>query len=331
MKYNKLGRTGLSVSRLCLGTGTFGQQADENESHAILDRAVSAGINYIDVADVYPPADQFRLTGRSEEIVGRWLKGKRDQIIVTTKGGAPVGPLPWDRGCSRKHLLDAIDASLRRLDTDYVDFYLLHVDDATVPLDEALEALDTIVRSGKARYIGVSNFLAYRLARAIGRAEVLRTARPVVVQPRYNLLFRQIERELLPLAQEENVAVTPYNPLAGGLLTGKHRFEEKPDTGRFSAEVGAFGAMYRDRYWHQREFSTIEKLTGLAKQNNRSLITLSVAWLLANPVVSSVILGASRVGQLDDSLAAADWDLDSALKAQLDEATVEYRWGDAAR
>src|SRR5580704_5104478 len=170
---------------------------------------------------------------------------------------------------SRKHLLDAINASLRRLNTDYVDIYQLHMDDPVTPLDETAEALDAIVRSGKAHYIGVSNFLAYRLARAIGSQDTLRLVRFVSVQPRYNLLFREIERELLPLAQEENLAVIPFNPLAGGLLSGKYQLDEKSEKGRFSAEVGQFGAAYRARYWHQREFVTIDKLREIAGEEGK--------------------------------------------------------------
>jgi aryl-alcohol dehydrogenase-like predicted oxidoreductase len=201
------------------------------------------------------------LVGRTEEITGRWRKGKRDRFIVATKARGAMGPSPWDQGASRKHLLDAIDGSLKRLGTDYIDLYQLHVDDAATPLDEAAETLDHIVRSGKVRYIGVSNILAYRLARTIGRQDTLRLARFVSVQPRYSLLFREIERELLPLALEEGLAVFPFNPLAGGLLTGKYHHDEKSQTGRFSAEVGAaFGAMYTQRYWSQREFETVEKL-----------------------------------------------------------------------
>jgi 1-deoxyxylulose-5-phosphate synthase len=331
MKYRQLGRTGLEVSRLCLGLATVGGQADEKESFAMLDRAATAGINFLDVADIYPASDQFKLVGRSEEIVGRWLKGKRDQFILTTKAGMPMGPLAWNRGNSRKHLLDAVEGSLRRLDTDYVDLYLLHADDTKTPLDESVEALDVIVRTGKTRYVGVSNFLAYRLARALGRADLLRVARFVVVQPRYNLLFRQPERELLALAQEEGLAVTPYNPLAGGLLTGRYQLEETPGTGRFSGELGNFGAMYRERYWRRQEFATVTKLSRIAEENGRSLITLSVAWLLAHPAVTSVILGASRAAQLDATLAAVDLELDADLKTKLDEVTAEYRRGDADR
>ena len=212
-----------------------------------------------------------------------------------------------------------------------MDLYQLHSDDANTPLDETLEALDVIVRSGKARYIGVSNFLAYRLARALGRADVLRVARFVSVQPRYNLLFRQIERELLPLAAEEQLAVMPYNPLAGGLLTGKHQLNAAPTTGRFTETVGKAGAMYQERYWHKREFETIEQLKTIAASTGESLTRVSLAWVLANPLVTSAIIGASRAEQLGDTLAASELTLDAPIKTQLDEASVQYRWGDAAR
>jgi 1-deoxyxylulose-5-phosphate synthase len=331
MQHRKFGRTGLTVSRLCLGTMTFGLQTEERVSHSILDKAAEAGVNFIDTADVYPLGGGEDIAGRTEEIVGRWLKGKRDRFIVATKAVGKVGPSPWDQGASRKHLLDAIDASLRRLGTDYVDLYQLHSDDRDTPLDETLEALDVIVRSGKARYVGVSNFLAYRLARALGRADVLRVARFVSVQPRYNLLFRQIERELLPLADEEQLAVMPYNPLAGGLLTGKHRLDATPESGRFTATVGKAGAVYQERYWHKREFETIDKLTAIAKQSGTSLTKTALAWVLANPLITSAIIGASNPDQLTDTLSAIDITLDAELKAQLDDATVEYRWGDAAR
>ncbi|TAL54373.1 aldo/keto reductase [Pandoraea sp.] len=331
MQYRKFGGTGLTVSRLCLGTMTFGLQTEEAASHAILDKAADAGVNFIDTADVYPLGGTEQLAGRTEEIVGNWLKGKRERFILATKAVGKVGPSSWDQGASRKHLLDAIDASLRRLGTDYVDLYQLHSDDTQTPLDETLEALDTIVRQGKARYIGVSNFLAYRLARALGRADVLRVARFVSVQPRYNLLFRQIERELLPLAQEEQLAVIPYNPLAGGLLTGKHRHDVAPTEGRFTATVGKAGEMYTQRYWHEREFHTIEKLKEIAAQAGKPLTQTALAWVLANPAVTSAIIGASRAEQLTDTLAAADLTLDADLKAKLDEVSMEYRWGDAAR
>jgi 1-deoxyxylulose-5-phosphate synthase len=330
VQYTNFGRTGLSVSRLCLGTGTFGKQTDEAESFRIFDMAADAGVNFIDTADIYPGGAEPGEAGRSEEITGRWLQGKRGRFILGTKAGGPMGTAPWDQGSSRKHLFDAIDASLRRLNTDYVDLYQLHRDDAATPLDETVDALDAIVRSGKVRYIGVSNFLAYRLARSIGRQDTLRLARFVSVQPRYNLLFRQIERELLPLAGEEHLAVIPFNPLAGGLLSGKYRQDETPDKGRFSAELGTFGAMYQARYWNQRQFETIGNLQALVNETDEPLTKIAVAWILANPAITSVILGASRTEQLTDTLAAADYHFDPELKAKLDGITAGYRQGDAA-
>lgn len=326
----KLGQTGLTVSRLVLGTMTFGLQTDEETSIKILDTAAEAGINFLDTADVYPLGGGLPTAGRTEEIIGRWLKGKREHFIIATKAVGKVGPAPWDQGSSRKHILDAIDASLRRLGTDYVDLYQLHSDDASTPLDETLEALDTIVRAGKVRYIGVSNFLAYRLARALGRADVRPLARFVSIQPRYNLLFREIERELLPLAQEEGLAVIPYNPLAGGLLTGKHKLAEGPTSGtRFT--LGTAAERYQERYWHDREFNTVEELRTVADLAGLSLTTLALAWVLANPIITAPIIGASRPEQLFDSLKAVEVKLDDNLKQKLNDITTEYRRGDALR
>jgi aryl-alcohol dehydrogenase-like predicted oxidoreductase len=326
VQFTTFGQTGLTVSRMILGTGTFGKQTDEQEAHRMLDTAAEAGINFIDTADVYPPGAE---AGSAERIVGHWLSKKRTEFILATKGGGRMGPAAWDAGNSRKHLLDAIDASLRRLSTAYVDLYQLHMDDPVTPIDEVVGAMDTIVRSGRARYIGVSNFLAYRLAKALGRQDTLELTRFVSVQPRYNLLFRDLERELFPLAQDEGLAVIPYNPLAGGLLTGKYNHGDTPETGRFSAELGGFGQTYRARYWHELEFETVSRVQEIATQHGTPITTLSVAWLLANPAVTSVILGASRVEQLTDTLAAADYKLDNALKTKLDEVSIEFRLGDA--
>lgn len=331
MQYTSFGRTGLNVSRLCLGTGTFGKQTDEAESFRLFDAAADVGVNFIDTADFYPAGVDAHERGSSEEITGRWLKGKRHRFILASKAGGSMGPLPWDQGTSRKHLLDAVDASLRRLGVDYIDLYQLHMDDAATPLDETAEALDTIVRAGKVRYVGVSNFLAYRLARALGRQDVLRLARYVSVQPRYNLLFREIERELLPLTTEEHMAVIPFNPLAGGMLTNRYQLQDSPETGRFSAELGQFGAMYQQRYWHQREFETIAKLREIAAQTGKPLATLAIAWVLANPAITSVILGASRLEQLSDTLSAVDYSLPESVKTRFDEITHEYRRGDSGK
>ena len=330
MRHTRLGRTGLSVSRLCLGTMTFGLQCDEGASRAILDRAAAGGITFLDTADVYPVGGGLETVGRTEEIVGRWLEGRRPDFVVATKCAGAMSARPWDRGNSRKHILDAIDGSLRRLRTDYIDLYQLHHWDPHTPIDETLRALDDVVRAGKARYVGCSNFHAYQVARALGRSEALGLARFDSVQPRYNLLFRQIERELLPLSREEGVGVIPYNPLAGGLLSGKHRRDAGPTAGtRFT--LGNAAERYQDRYWHERGFETVEALRPLAAEAGMPLARLAVAWMLAEPVITSPIVGASRPEQLDDVLPATEKPLDAALKARLDEMTREYRWGDDPR
>jgi 1-deoxyxylulose-5-phosphate synthase len=330
MEHARLGRTGLQVSRLCLGTMTFGLQTDESTAVAILDRAAEGGIDFLDTSDAYPLGGDLSTRGITEEILGRWLRGKRDRFIVATKCFAQTGPARFDRGNSRKHIMDAVDASLRRLQTDYIDLYQLHGYDTETPIDETLSALDDLVRAGKVRYTGCSNFLTYRLVRAIGRSETLGLARLDSVQPRYNLLFRQIEREMLPFCLEDGVGVIPYNPIAGGMLSGKHSRSAPPADGtRFT--LGTAGGMYQNRYWHDRQFDTVDDLLQLADKAGTSLVTLSVAWVLANPAITAPIIGASRPDQLDASLAAMDFTLSDDLKQQLDERTQEYRMGDDPR
>jgi 1-deoxyxylulose-5-phosphate synthase len=317
------------VSRLCLGTMTFGLQCDEPTSRAILDRAAEGGVDFLDTSDAYPLGGELSTRGVTEEILGRWLHGKRDRFVVATKCFVPTGPAPFDGGNSRKHIMSAIDASLRRLQTDYVDLYQLHGYDPATPIDETLGALDDLVHQGKVRYIGVSNFLTYQLVRAVGRTETLGLARVDCVQPRYNLLFRQIEREMLPFCGEEGVGVIPYNPIAGGLLSGKHTEAAPPPDGRFT--LGTAGRMYQERYWHDQEFATVAELRKLADEAGVSLVTLAVAWVAANPAVSAPIIGASSPEQLGASLAAAEYQIDPGLKSRLDEVTSEYRLGDAPR
>jgi aryl-alcohol dehydrogenase-like predicted oxidoreductase len=330
MEHTRLGRTGLQVSRLCLGTMTFGLQCDEPTAVTILDRAADGGIDFLDTSDAYPLGGELSTRGVTEEILGRWLTGRRDRFIVATKCFVPTGPAPFDAGNSRKHIMSAVEASLRRLQTDYIDLYQLHGYDQATPIDETLGALDDLVHQGKVRYVGCSNFLTYQLVRAIGRTETLRLARLDSVQPRYNLLFRQIEREMLPFCREEGVGVIPYNPIAGGLLSGKHtRSAPPPDGGRFT--LGTAGGVYQERYWHDREFDTVEQLRAVADEAGVSLVTLSVAWVLANKAITAPIIGASRPEQLDASLAAVEFSLSDDLKRKLDELTHEYRMGDAPR
>src|SRR6201996_2190833 len=288
MDHARLGRTGLQVSRLCLGTMTFGLQSDEDTAIAILARAAEGGIDFLDSSDAYPLGGDLSTRGITEEILGRWLRGKRDRFIVATKCFAQTGPAPFDRGNSRKHIMDAVDASLRRLGTDYIDLYQLHGYDPSTPIDETLSALDDLVRQGKVRYTGASNFLTYRLVRAVGRSETLRLARLDSVQPRYNLLFRQIEREMLPYCLEDGIGVIPYNPIAGGMLTGKHSRSTPPTEGtRFT--LGTAASNYQNRHWHEREFDTVDELIRLADKAGTSLVTLAVAWVLANPAITAPI------------------------------------------
>lgn len=306
---------------------TFGYQCDENTSRAILDTAFEAGIDFIDTADMYPVGAPPQDFGKTEEIVGRWMKGRRDRVIVATKCFFPTGPKPWDAGNSRKNVMRSIDASLSRLGTDYVDLYQIHAWDHHTPIDETLSAMDDLVRSGKVRYIGCSNVLAYQLARAIGRSETLGLHKFVSVQPRYNLLFRQNERELFPLCAEDGVAVIPYNPLAGGFLTGKHSRGEPTEGTRFT--LGFAAERYQDRYWHDHMFDIVDLMKEIALETGVSLATLAVQWVLANPVVTSPIIGASRPDQLTDAIAAVTAPIDPEVKARLDALTTEFRHGDA--
>ncbi|HTX85220.1 MAG TPA: aldo/keto reductase [Streptosporangiaceae bacterium] len=330
MEHARLGRTGLQVSRLCLGTMTFGLQCDEPTSGAILDRAAEGGIDFLDTSDAYPLGGDLGTRGVTEEIVGRWLRGRRERFIVATKCFAPTGPAPFDGGNSRKHIMSAVEASLRRLQTDYIDLYQLHGYDRQTPIDETLAALDDLVHSGKVRYLGVSNFLTYQLVRAVGRTETLGLTRIDCVQPRYNLLFRQIEREMLPYCGEDGIGVIPYNPIAGGLLSGKHQRANPPPAGtRFT--LGTAAQNYQDRYWHDREFDTVEQLRRLADDAGVNLVTLSVAWVLANPAITAPIIGASTPAQLDSSLAAVQYIVSDDLWQQLDDLTHDYRMGDAPR
>lgn len=330
MQYTRLGRTGLQVSRLCLGTMTFGFQCDEKTSIAIMDKAFDGGVTFWDTADVYPLGAPAGYQGRTEEVVGRWLQGRRDRIILATKCWGRTGPSRWDQGNSRKHILDAVDASLRRLNTDYIDLYQLHGPDAETPIDETLRALEDIVRAGKVRYVGCSNFLAYQVARAIGRSEALNLVRFDCVQPRYNLLFREFERELFPLCREEGIGVIPYNPIAGGLLSGKHNREAGPEEGsRFT--LGSAADRYQDRYWHEGMFDTVEQLRPIAQEAGMSLPQMAVGWVMANPAVTAPIIGASRPEQLDDTLKAASTEMPAELKRRLDDLTADYRKGDAFR
>jgi 1-deoxyxylulose-5-phosphate synthase len=247
MKVRRLGSTGLRVSEVCLGTMTFGNQCDERTSFAILDRAAERGVFCLDTADAYPVPPTPETAGVTERIVGAWLQGKRDRFVLATKCRIRVGHGPNDEGLSRRHILRAVEDSLRRLRTDYIDLYQAHSPDPTTPLEETLRAFDDLVRQGKVRYVGCSNYPAWQTALALGLSARLNLAHFDCVQPRYNLLWREIESELLPLCRDQGLGVIAYNPLAGGFLSGKYRSLEAPVPGtRFA--LSKTGDLYRERY-----------------------------------------------------------------------------------
>ncbi len=321
MLFRRLGRHGLEVPALCLGTMTFGLQVDEAASFAILDHAFEAGLSFLDTADAYPLGGSLETIGRTEEILGRWMKerGSRDGVILATKCFAPTRDGVNAYGLSRQHIRESVEASLRRLGTDHVDLYQSHGFDAQVPIEETLRAFDDLVRAGKVRYVGCSNYPAWRLAEALETARELGVEGYVSVQPRYNLLYREIETELLPLSRDRGLGVLAYNPLAGGLLSGKYKKGEAPREGtRFT--LGAAGNMYQWRYWQDAQFSAVETLALAAEERGVDLATLSVAWVMSQPGVSSTIIGASRPEQLDASLAAQTFELDDELRASCDAA-----------
>lgn len=304
MKIRRMGTTGLKVSEIGLGTMTFGHQCDERTSFAILDKATAAGVTFIDTADAYPVPPTPETAGRTEDIIGKWLHGKRDRFVIATKCRIRVGTGPNDEGLSRKHILKAVEDSLRRLHTDCIDLYQAHSPDPDTPLEESLRAFDDLVRQGKVRYVGCSNYPAWQTALALGISERLRLARFDCVQPRYNLLYREIESELLPLCCFVGLGVIAYNPLAGGFLTGKHRSLETPTPGtRFT--LGKTGELYRERYWHQAQLEAVEELRAFLEPRGKKLIETAVAWVLAQPGITAAIVGASRPEQLDASLAGA--------------------------
>ncbi|MDE2125115.1 MAG: aldo/keto reductase [Armatimonadetes bacterium] len=304
MQHRRLGRTGLKVSVICLGTMTFGAQCDEAASVEIMNRASEGGVNFIDTADVYPVPVESGVSGRTEDIVGRWLRGKRDGFVLATKCRAGMGQLPWNSGLSRKHIIEAVDASLRRLQTDWIDLYQAHSPDSETPIEETLRAFDDLVHSGKVRYIGCSNFGAWQLAKALWTSDRLNIARFDCIQPRYNLLFRSIEDEVLPICRDEGIGVIPYNPLAGGFLTGKYREGSPAPAGtRFDVFQGR-SPIYFDRYWKQAQFEAVERLAAHFGPQNIPLAQAAVAWILQQPGITSAIVGATRPEQLADTLAA---------------------------
>ena len=323
MEIVNLGQHGLKISRLCLGTMVFGAQCDEPASVAVMDAAGELGFNFLDVADVYPVPPDLETAGRTEEIVGRWLRGKRDRFVVATKFNGPMGPGPNERGTSRKHMIEACEASLRRLQTDRVDVYYAHQFDPTVPLDETMEAFDRLHSAGKILYVGLSNFSAWQLGLAQAVVAERRLAPIAALQPRYNLLFRQPERDLLPLARALGIGVMPYNPLGAGMLTGKYRRgSEPPPESRFG--WGDYGRMYQGRYWSEEMFGVVDALVEVARDESVTPAQAALAWMLTRDSVSAPIVGASRPEQLQDTVKSLEVKLSPAAVNRLDEASRSF-------
>jgi aryl-alcohol dehydrogenase-like predicted oxidoreductase len=314
MEIRRMGRTGLKVSSICLGTMTFGNQAGEPTSRAIMDKAFDAGVFFFDTADAYPLGAGPDMLGRTEEIVGRWVRERREDIVLATKCRNPMSDKPNGGGLSRKHIVDACEQSLRRLQTDYIDLYQMHAPDPETPIEETLRALDDLVHSGKVRYIGCSNYPAWEICKALWTSNRLNLHRFECDQPRYNILFRHIEDEILPLCRDQGIGVIAYNPLAGGLLTGRYRKGQEVETGsRFALDRA--GPLYQERYWHAAQFEAVERLQSFFAEQGASITASAVAWVLEQPGITSAIVGASRPDQLDESLRGAELRLDDATRA----------------
>ncbi len=321
MQYVNLGRSGLSVSRVCLGTMTYGSKSwrpwilEEEEARPFLVRALELGINFFDTADMYS-------AGRSEEILGRFLKEsvKRDDVVVATKVFFPMGAGPNDRGLSRKHILAAIDASLKRLGTDHVDLYQIHRFDPDTPVEETMEALDAIVRAGKARYIGASSMYAWQLARMLAAADRTGTARFVSMQNHYNLVYREEEREMLPLCRAEGLGVIPWSPLARGLLAGNKPRGSKGETLRAQTDDYA-----QQLYVEECDWDVVERCVAVAKARGVPPARVALAWLLAQPGITAPIVGATKPHHLEDAVAALEVTLDGEEKKALEEPYKAHR------
>ncbi len=315
MEYRFMGRTGLKVSELCLGTQTFGWGADEPTAHTLADRFVDAGGNFFDTSNIYNE-------GQSETMLGSWLKsrGNRSQLVIATKVFFPVGNGPNDTGLTRKHIFEQIHASLRRLQTDYVDLYQTHCWDASTPLDETLRALDDLVRAGKVRYLGASNFTASQLTRAIMLSEMHGWARFDCLQPEYSLLVRSTEWELLPVCRSEGIGVIPWSPLAGGWLTGKYRRGQPPPPESRVGRADRWDDL-PDQRESERTWGIVDALLEISQQKGRTPAQVALNWLLRQPGVTAPIMGARTIAQLEDNLGSVGWALSAEELAVLDSAS----------
>ncbi|MBN1451400.1 MAG: aldo/keto reductase [Anaerolineales bacterium] len=318
MEYRNLGRTGLKVSALCMGTMQFGWSVDEADTQRILSRTYEAGINFIDTADVYSKWVEGNPGGVAEEYIGRWMKQAkvpRDRLVIATKVRGRLGESPNDEGLSRIHIMQAVDASLRRMQTDYIDLYQTHWSDSETPIEETLRAMDNLVRQGKVRYIGASNYKAWELMQALWVSDKYNMVRYDSLQPHYNLIERaEFEAELRDVCKAYGLGVIPYSPLAGGFLTGKYRKDKPlPDSRRAQ---GLRHAMT------EKNFALIDKMDEIGKAHHATVSQVALAWLLADPVITSPIIGATSPEQLNENLEALDVKLAGEEKQALDELTA---------
>jgi aryl-alcohol dehydrogenase-like predicted oxidoreductase len=308
MEYRQLGRSGLRVSAIGLGGNTFGNGADEAQTGKIINRALDIGINFIDTADVYS-------RGVSETFVGKAVAGRRREALIATKVRGKMGDKPNDEGLSRKHIMDGMEDSLRRLNTDYVDLYQVHQVDANTPIYETLSALDALVQQGKVRYIGCSNFAAWQICEALWAADRKNLTPFVSVQPRYNIFDRAIERELVPFCRQYGIGIIPYSPLAGGLLTGKYKPGEAPPPDTRAGRNPRMQSQLNDD-----TLGKVDALRNWAKGRDRTVGELALAWLLSRPEVSTIIAGATRPEQVEDNAKAAEWKLSAEDLKEIDQA-----------
>jgi len=311
MKYQTLGRTGVQISRLCLGTSSFGREIDEETFAAMFHRSREVGINFFDTSNVY-------YGGRSEEILGKLIADCRDEIVLTSKVGFPAGEDVNARGLSRRHIMQSIEGSLRRLGTDRLDFYFLHTFDPNTPIEEPLRALDDLVHQGKILYPAVSNWAAWQIATALGISARECLARFECIQPMYSLVKRQAEVEVLPLAQAEQMGVISYGPLRAGLLTGKYGTTRRPKDGRL-----LWDPVYKSRYGDPAYYEIAERFTEHAREHSLHPATLAVAWVMSHPAITAPIIGARNVEQLEASLAALNVPMTLEWRAKISALSIE--------
>ncbi|MGO4344076.1 aldo/keto reductase [Paenibacillus sp. FSL A5-0031] len=308
MNFKLLGKSGLAVSELCLGTMTFGNTTSEEDSIEMIDRFVDRGGNFLDTADVY-------VSGRSEEIVGKAIKNKRSDIVLATKVRMTTSSNINGVGLSRKHIMDGVEASLKRLQTDYIDLYQVHVWDHATPIEETLRTLDDLVTSGKVRYIGCSNFFAWQLMKSLAYSDASRYVRFVSIQPQYSLVSRQMDREMLSLCLEEKVGIIPWAPIGGGFLTGRYTREE-PKEGRLTSKVGESAWTLRS---NDKNFEILDALLEAAKELDKSPAQVALRWLIQREGITSPIFGASKLEQFEDNIGAIGWEMPSEVWNRLEQ------------